>query len=254
MDITGTFIDISGTFVENLILLLVAITFTGFVIPLVLRRIDVQKHAAQERLRAALARQDKVIDAQEALLDSLADLLWEYMQRSVNVLYFHNAETGRPNLFETAVREYDTYSGPLLGKVRAEISKLLRLAPRPLYDEFLDLFYAELLPFDQCLVELARMRGQGGAAPAGAPERCPARGTRFDGASWSDLDAFLIRELAQRVDRAFDDLADALDLKQNNAAPGNAWAREAARPRAARATPAADAALPPRPPQSVPSA
>ena len=56
MDITGTFIDISGTFVENLILLLVAITFTGFVIPLILRRIDDQKRASQERLRATLAR------------------------------------------------------------------------------------------------------------------------------------------------------------------------------------------------------
>lgn len=213
MDISGEFIDLSGSFTENLILLLIAIGLTGFLIPLVLKRVDAQREDSQARLQAELARQDKVIDAQASILDTLAALLWDYQRLAAEVLAAESARLGRPELQAEAVRAYDTEAAALLGKVRAAISTLLRLAPRASYEAVLRLFTDELSPFDDCLRELMQQQAARDAASVDDhPVRCALPGTRFAGATGRELGRYLREDLARQVDEAIADLALGMGL------------------------------------------
>lgn len=149
MDISGEFVELTGDFLQSLALLLVAIGLTGFLIPLVLRRVDERTAVQRQLAQARLARQDAVIAAQAAVLDALAELLWDYQRLAAEQLYAGAQATSDAARFGAAAA-YDAGAGPLLGRARAEVSKL-RLAPRPLYEAFLALYHDELLPFDRCL-------------------------------------------------------------------------------------------------------
>jgi hypothetical protein len=65
-------VDPKGSFLKNLVLSLVLLGVSSLLIPVVLKQIDDRKAVDQQRLQDELSRQDKVVDAQAALLDTMA--------------------------------------------------------------------------------------------------------------------------------------------------------------------------------------
>jgi hypothetical protein len=70
--------DPKGSFLKNLVLSLLLIGVSSLLIPAVLKQIDDRKAIDQQQFQEQLARQDKIIDAQAEVLDSLATSFWDY--------------------------------------------------------------------------------------------------------------------------------------------------------------------------------
>jgi len=206
------FIDPKGSFLKNLALSVLLLGLSSFLIPIVLKQIDDRKFVDQQRFQAELSRQGKIIDAQAALLDTMASDFWDYEGYAADVLYSRDERFGRDDWHERAVDAYYEQSGPLLGKMRADISTMLRLAPRPTYESFLRLYEEEVLAFDSCLLELMKlelMKTDGSPQPS----RCVASEGKFAGASWDTLTAYVLQQdLAEKVDLEFESLAKAFGL------------------------------------------
>jgi hypothetical protein len=181
-------------------------------IPAVLKQIDDQKFIAEQQFQAELSRQDKILDAQAAVLDSLASTFWDYEGYAADLLYSRDERYGRDEWHQRAIDAYYLESGPVLGKMRAEISTLLRLAPRPNYESFLRLYEEEVLPLDSCLLELMKLEAE--SSGASLPTGCVASEGKFFGASWDTLAAYVFeQDLADQVDRELESLAKAFGLQ-----------------------------------------
>jgi hypothetical protein len=210
------FIDPKGSFLKNLVLSVLLLALGSLLIPIVLKQIDDRKLADQQRFQAELSRQDKIIDAQAALLDTLAADFWNYELYASDVLYSHDARYGQDDWHQRAVDAYYKEAGPLLGAMRADISKLLRLAPGPTYDAFLGLYEQEILPLDSCLLELMKKEATSTATPTDdmQPVLCLAARGRFAGSSWETLTNYVEQQdLAGHVDQELESLAKALGLE-----------------------------------------
>ena len=72
------YIDPKGSFLKNLVLSLVLLGVSSLLIPAVLKQIDDRKAIDQQQFQDQLSRQDKIIDAQAALLDAMASDFWQY--------------------------------------------------------------------------------------------------------------------------------------------------------------------------------
>jgi hypothetical protein len=204
--------DPKGSFLKNLVLSLLLIGVSSLLIPAVLKQIDDRKAIDQQQYQEQLARQDKIIDAQAEVLDTLATSFWEYEGYAADLLYSHDESVGRDDWHERAVDAYYQQTGPLLGKMRAEISTLLRLAPRPNYESFLRLYEEEVLPLDSCLLELMKLEAE--SSGASLPTGCVASEGKFFGASWDTLAAYVFeQDLADQVDRELESLAKAFGLQ-----------------------------------------
>ena len=205
-------IDPKGSFLKNLILSLVLIGLSSLLIPAVLKQIDDQKFVAEQQFQEQLARQDKIIDAQAALLDSLASTFWDYEGYAADLLYSRDERFGRDDWHQRAVDAYYLESGPVLGTMRAEISTLLRLAPRPTYESFLRLYEDEVLALDSCLLELMKLESMKADGDL-EPSACLASEGKFYGVSWDTLTAYVLeQDLADQADRELESLAKAFGL------------------------------------------
>lgn len=206
-------IDPKGSFLKNLVLTLVLLGVSSLLIPLVLKQIDDRKAGDQQRLQDALSRQDTVLAAQAALLDTMAADFWSYAHYASDVVVSRDVRFGEAAWSQRATDAYYADSGQLLGKMRAEISTLLRLAPRPTYEAFRRLFDEEIQPLDACLLELLKQEQATPAAEAG-PARCSAAAGQYAGSSWDDLAAGVVRQdLGDQIDQAFAALAEAFRLQ-----------------------------------------
>lgn len=213
MDISGQYINLGESFGGNLLLLLIAIGLTSFAIPLVFKLIDEHKQHVQQQAEAEAAKQNTIIAAQIELLDRLTEELWTYQHLAAMVLYSRQRRTGRDDLYAAAASAYDRQSGEVLVTLRAEISGLMRLAPRAQYERFLSLLQDELLPFDHCLLELMRLHEQNPEREATDDQaRCSAHSGTFANASWPDVERYLALDLGQMTDSAIASLADELQL------------------------------------------
>ena len=178
-------IDPKGSFLKNLVLSLVLLGVSSLLIPTVLKQIDDRKAVDQQQFQDELARQDKIIDAQAALLDTMAADFWDYESYASDVVISRDERFGQDDWHQRAVDAYYLQSGPLLGTMRAEISTLLQLAPQSNYESFLRLYEEEILPLDSCLLELMKIEAatSGTPQPSGTPRRrdpaaVPLRGER----------------------------------------------------------------------------
>ena len=210
--------DPKGSFLKNLVLSLVLLGLSSLLIPIVLKQIDDRKAIDQQRLQDDLSRQDKVVDAQAVLLDTMASDFWAYETYASDVVISRDERFGQEGWRQRAVVAYYTQSSPLLSKMRAEISTLLRLAPRANYDAFLQLYQEELVALDSCLLELMKIEAASSATPqpSGTPQpsRCMASEGKFAGASWDALAAAIVhQDLAESLDREFANLAQAFRLQ-----------------------------------------
>ena len=134
-----------------ILLSMLLLGMSSLLIPAVLKQIDDRKFVDQQRFQAELSRQDKIIDEQAEVLDTLAAVFWDYEGYAADVLYSRDERYGRPDWHQRAVDAYYLESGLVLGTMRSEISTLLRLAPRPTYESFLRLYEDEVLALDSCL-------------------------------------------------------------------------------------------------------
>jgi hypothetical protein len=206
------FVDPKGSFLKNVVLSLLLLGLSSFLIPIVLKQIDDRKFVDQQRFQAELSRQDKILDAQAEVLDTLASVFWDYEGYASDVLYSRDERYGRDEWHQRAVEAYYLQSGPLLVQMRAEISRLLRLAPRPTYESFLRLYEEEVLPLDSCLLEL--MKHEAAATAEAQSTGCVASEGKFYGVSWDTLTAYVVeQDLAGRADREFESLAKAFGLQ-----------------------------------------
>ena len=175
------FVDPKGSFLKNLVLSLLLLGVSSLLIPVVLKQIDDRKAADQQRFQDTLSRQDTVLAAQAALLDTMAADFWSYELYASDVVISRDPRFGQADWHARAVEAYYEQSGPLLGTMRSEISTLLRLAPRSTYDAFLAFYEGEVLPLDACLLELMKLEQteSDGDAPSA---RCAQSEGKFAGA------------------------------------------------------------------------
>lgn len=197
-----------SAFVENLILVLI----TAALIPLVFRFIDDRKSARQrveDDLRqqkqkifeADLSRQSKVLEAQVLFLEQLAELLWTYQLMAIAVSYYHQFNLG--DQYQKATKQYLDEAGTLLSKVRAEISKSLRLCSQETYEKLKQLYYDRLLRLDKDLTALIA-----------DPDR-----RHVGGPSWQAFNEDAVYKLSQEVDNIIHDLAREFGLTGQSPAP-----------------------------------
>jgi hypothetical protein len=217
-------IDPKGSFLKNLVLSLLLLGVSSLLIPIVLKQIDDRKFVDQQRLQDELSRQDKVVDAQAELLDTMASDFWDYESYAADVVISRDERFGGDDWHQRAVAAYYQQSRPVLGKMRAEISTLLQLAPQSNYESFLRLYEEEILSLDSCLLELMEIEDASSATPqpsatprpSGTPQpsRCSASEGKFAGASWDTLTASVEHKgLAETLDREFESLAKAFRLQ-----------------------------------------
>jgi hypothetical protein len=212
-------LDPKGSFAKNLILSLLLIGVTSLVIPLVLKQIDDRKAVDQQRFQDELSRQDTVLDAQASLIDTMAADFWEYELYATDLVISRDPLHGDAEWHQRAIETYYGKSGQQMGIMRAEISTLLRLAPKSTYDSFLAFFNDEIQPLDGCLLELINQDRKAAATPV-SPPRDDDRGTptpaacspatgKFSGATWDTLaEAILAEEFTNRLDQEFAALAE----------------------------------------------
>ena len=141
-------IDPKGSFLKNLVLSLVLLGVRSLLIPIVLKQIDDREAADQQRYQDALSRQDTVLDTQAALLDTMATDFWANEFYASDVVISRDERFGQDAWHARAADDYYTYTGPHLGKMRADISTLLRLALQATFESFLRLYENVGLPLD----------------------------------------------------------------------------------------------------------
>src|SRR5215213_4030267 len=206
-------LDPKGSFLKNVVLSVLLLGLSSLLIPAVLKQIDDRKAIDQQRYQEQLLRQDKIIDAQAALIDTLASDFWKYEVYASDVVYSRDEHYGRDDWHQRAVDAYYLESGPILGKIRAEISTLLRLAPRETYEAFLLLYEDEMLPLDACLLELMKLEAMNTYGDQ-QPARCAASEGKFAGATWTILAGYIAdQDLADKADRELEGLAKAFNLQ-----------------------------------------
>ena len=204
-------IDPKGSFLKNLVLSMLLLGMSSLLIPAVLKQIDDRKFVDQQRFQAELSRQDKIIDEQAEVLDTLSAAFWNYEIYASDVLFSRDERYGQDDWHRRAVDAYYLESGPLLGKMRAEIRTLLRLAPRSTYESFLRLYEDEVLALDSCLLELMKMEAESPGDPE--PSGCAETDGKFYGVSWDTLTTYVLeQDLADRADRELESLSRAFGL------------------------------------------
>jgi len=179
----------STSFLEKAFLLLLTAGLSGLLIPLITSEVAHRNMKEQKQLEAELARQASVIESQVQLLETLADLMWEYQLLAIDVSYYRFAKD--ENLYRAAAQKYDNRSAKLLSHIRAEISKSLRLASPQMYERLKELYNKEMLGLDLRLRNLME-------------------GHKND---WSAFNQYAVWELSERVDNVLNDLAADLELK-----------------------------------------
>lgn len=212
-------IDPKGSFAKNLILSLVLIGVTSLLFPLVLKQIDDRKAQDQQRFQDELSRQDTVLDAQANLIDTMAADFWQYELYATDLVISRDPRHGDADWHQRAVENYYGKSGQLLGTMRAEISTLLRLAPKSTYDSFLAFYNDEIQALDGCLLELLKQERLQASTPVAllpddgigtpTPASCSTATGKFKGATWDTLADSIVREtFTNDLDQQFAALAE----------------------------------------------
>src|SRR5688500_20389721 len=99
-------IDPKGSFLKNLVLSVLLLGLSSLLIPIVLKQIDDRKFVDQQRYQAELSRQDKIIDEQAQVLDTLASPSWDYEGYAAGELYSRDERYGREDAQPRARDEY----------------------------------------------------------------------------------------------------------------------------------------------------
>lgn len=143
----------SPSFIQAVGVLIITAVITGLTVPWIKANMDQRKLREQKIFEEGLARQSKVIDAQAALLEQLAELLWGFIILLLEVSYYrlhHNKKA-----FQSAWERYDKEGWSFFLKIRAQISKARRLTTTQAYQRLLSLYENRLMEMDSRLVALS---------------------------------------------------------------------------------------------------
>ena len=146
----------SESFIQSLLLLVATAALTGLLVPLIKAYMDDRKFRQQKLFEAELARQGKVIEAQVQLLESLAQLLWDFQLQAIAVTYYKTLPDEKR--YQLAFDEYDTQSWAFFSKIRTEISKARRLASEKTFQGLLKYYEDWLMKNDAVLMDLVKRR------------------------------------------------------------------------------------------------
>jgi hypothetical protein len=186
---------------QSLILLGTTAALSGFLIPFILNRVQIQNQKRQKQFDADLARQTKVIEEQVALIESLSNTLWEFQLALVAPLYYGQWSTSKlqaneTGAYEEAKKKYLSDASRLLGAIRVEIGKAVRLVPREQWVNLRDLYHNDLLKLDQRVTDLIST----GLSDANRQ-------------SWHEMNNYIVNGLAEIIDITIDEIAEKLELK-----------------------------------------
>jgi hypothetical protein len=146
-------------FLQGLFLLVVTAGLTGLLVPAIKGRLDDRKYRDQKVFEADLSRQEKVIDAQAALLKDASEVMWSFYLLSLKVTWY--AASGNEERFDAAWQEWDEESWLLFGRLRAEISKAHRLTSPTIHAELLNVHDFWFRKFSLELERMVRRRNLG---------------------------------------------------------------------------------------------
>ncbi len=144
----------SESFIQSLLLLGATAALTGVLVPLIKGYMDDRKFRQQKLFEAELARQGKVIEAQVQLLESLAQLLWDFQLLAIAVTYYKTLPDEKR--YQLAFDEYDKQSWVFFSKIRTEISKARRLTSERTYQGLLKYYEDWLMKNDNALMSLVK--------------------------------------------------------------------------------------------------
>ncbi|MEH2113870.1 hypothetical protein [Nostoc sp.] len=203
----------SQDFLEKAILLFLTAGLSGFIIPYILKEIDerklreqkivdarrlqeqkefdARKLQEQKEFDADLIRQNKLLEGQAELLDTLSELLWELQLLALAVSYYKVHPD--PEKHELAFKNYDEKSWILFAKIRCEISKAAHLASDKKYKDLMAFFDTELIEeMDEKLMKLLKKNT--------SPEE------------WKEYYNWVIKALPKKIDYIVRELAQELRL------------------------------------------
>jgi hypothetical protein len=180
-----------GTFVQDVILLLLTAVLTGFLVPYVLKKIDDRRSARQKDHEATMARQAKIIDAQSTVLDDLSKQLWRWRYLSIRLTYYGGE--GIQDRFDKAEEEYDRDIWEIFNHVRNEISRSRRLVSEQVYQQLVKFYKEDVVDLDRKITS--------------------ARGADNVAAAFHDLNEYIFENVTARIDQVLDDVADEMKLK-----------------------------------------
>lgn len=194
---------------QGLILLVATALLSGLLVPLVINRVQARNQQRLKDHEADVARQSKVIDDQVRFLEKLADLLWSYELMLITPLYYGQSSLysrpGDSGPYGTAVTKYFENASDLLGAIRSEIGKAVRLVPEDLWNDLKHLYYQELLQLDLAATRLL-LDGP----------------SEMNHVEWSNLQERVLTDLAIAIDETIDRTARMLSLKATFAADAKA--------------------------------
>jgi hypothetical protein len=190
-----------ANFAQNVTLLALTAVVTGFLVPYILKEIESRKTLEQKDREAALARQEKLIDSQAALLDSLSQILWKWRYVCMRVAYY-GAE-GMENQFDQAACTYDDEVWDIFDSFRGEISRSRRLISEDAYAKLLRIYKEQLVALD---LELKQARAQ-------TASQLSRR------AAFLDLNRRIYDETSRVIDDVLNDLAIELKLSTHTERP-----------------------------------
>jgi glutamate mutase epsilon subunit len=146
----------SESFIQSLLLLGATAVLTGVLVPLIKGYMDDRKFRQQKLFEADLARQSKVIEAQVQLLESLAQMLWDFQLLAIAVTYYKTLPDEKR--YQLAFDDYDKQSWVFFSKIRTEISKARRLTSERTYEGLLKYYEDWLMRNDSALMSLVKRR------------------------------------------------------------------------------------------------
>ncbi len=195
----------SESFVEAVLVLVIAAVLTGLLLPFVKARMDARKLREQQLFEARLARQNRILESQAALLESLAQTLWEFRMLMMEVA-FHRVE--RPNeRYQTALAAYEDKAWDLFAKFRTEISEARRLTSTETHTKPPQSLLPNADPArSEALYELLRLD---------LAEEDGQRNASAD-AEWKRFYDHMFGDITDTIDGALNDVAEELRLAERS--------------------------------------
>lgn len=183
-------------FLENILTL----AFTAILILYIFKTIEDRKLREQKKFDAEIIRQGKIIEAQVQFLDNMTQLLWEYQLLAIEVSYY-NPEFQK-DLYAKAVEQYRQKSASFFYKIRAEMSKALRLTSDKTFKSSKRyITYEHLVSLDMVLNNLIENQ---------ETSEMPIEG-------WLEFNQHAVFNLSELVDNALNNVAKELQLKGSDA-------------------------------------
>jgi hypothetical protein len=144
----------SPSFVEHALLLILTAVLTGLLVPFINAILADQKFREQRRFEAELARQAKIIDAQNELLGELEKIVYGFQLRALALAWYKTQDKNSAK-YQESLKAYEDSSWVFFSDMHTRLGKARRLTSPKVYEE-LERFYSALRELDSNLVKLVR--------------------------------------------------------------------------------------------------